>query len=495
MQKSIAIIGAGIAGMCTALSLAKSGAQITVLERDVPPPEGDVNNAFFEWQRRGAAQFRHPHAFLGLMCSLLEEHHPQLLEEFFAAGARRLSFADMVPPKLLDQYEAEPDDDKMWMILCRRATIETVLRRHVESIHNISIQNAMYVTGVQVEQRNDGPHMTALELTDRQQNNHKTYFKADLFVDASGRASKFRQWLHEQNIEIPEQKDDAEIVYYTRHYQLKPGVCEPDRHKNEPAAGDLGYMKYGVFPGENGHFAVIICVPKNEQPLRTAIKDGDQFDDICRQIPGLLPWIGADQSTATTTPFGIGDIQAVWRDFVTDDAPKVLDFFAVGDASVRTNPLYGRGCSTGILHGQVLADVLAKEADPRERALKFAKLTEERIRPIFDASLTEDKNGIKRAEAVRRGQDNNQASSLKKWFGLAFGDALAAAAGERIHVYRGMMRTVNLLEKPGAFLQDPKIKRTIFRYMLRGRKRNARARVQRGPAREEMMQHIANLSS
>ena len=77
--------------------------------------------------------------------------------------------------------------------------------------------------------------------------------------------------------------------------------------------------------------------------------------------------------------------------------------------------------------------------------------------------------------------------SLKKWFGLAFGDALAAAAREQLHVLRGMMRTFHLLEKPGAFLEDRRIRLTILRYMLRGRARNAAKRLQKGPSRKEML--------
>jgi 2-polyprenyl-6-methoxyphenol hydroxylase-like FAD-dependent oxidoreductase len=495
MTQSVAVVGAGIAGMCTALSLAKQGFKVTIFERDIPPPGGDADQAFFEWQRRGAAQFRHPHAFLGLMCSILEEHHPELLQDFFDAGARRMSFEDTVPPHLMDQYKPEPGDEKLWILLCRRATMETVLRRYTERVGNIEIHNATYVTGVQTEHRADGTHVTGLELTDRHNDNQKSHYTADLYIDASGRASKFRRWFEEQGINISEQRNDAEIVYYTRHYKLKPGVQEPSRHENERAAGDLGYMKYGVFPGDGGNFAIIICVPNGETELRTAIKKGENFDAICRNIPGLVPWIAADKAEATTPSFGIGEIHAVWRDFVEDGKPVLLDFFAVGDSSARTNPLYGRGCSVGILHGQILADVLANTQDPTVRALQFAEQTKERIGPIFDASLSEDKNGIKRAEAVMLGQSRDKADSLKKWFGLAFGDALAAAANEKIHVFRGMMRTVNLVEKPGEFLQDGQVKRTIFRYMLRGRKRNAKARVQRGPDRQAMLKQVAALNN
>jgi hypothetical protein len=54
-------------------------------------------------------------------------------------------------------------------------------------------------------------------------------------------------------------------------------------------------------------------------------------------------------------------------------------------------------------------------------------------------------------------------------------------------VLRGMMRTMNLLEKPGAFLQDRRTRLIIFMYMLRGRSRNAAARIVRGPSRQEML--------
>ena len=489
----VAVVGAGIAGMFSALELAQQGIRVTLFERDVPPPQGDAEQAFFAWQRRGAAQFRHPHAFLGLMCSIIEEHRPQLLQAFLHAGARRMNFVDTLPPNLRKDYRPEPGDEKLWILLCRRATLETVLRRYVESFGNIELCNTTYVTGVQTKLRDGQLRVTSLQLTDRARGNAHSEFTADAYIDAAGRASKFRQWLNESGTTITEQRDDAEIVYYTRHYKLNPGIDEPNRHEHEPFAGDLGYLKYGVFPGDGGHFAIIMCVPNGEAQLRAAIKDGDKFDGVCRQIPGLLPWVGPGQSSPTTPPFGIGQIHAVWRDFVSEGAIQAVNYFAVGDAAARTNPLYGRGCSIGILQAHLLAEVLSSDCTPEQRARRYQQLSDERIKPIFDASLREDKNGIKRADAVMRGADRDKASGLKSWLGLAFGDALAAAVQANIHAFRGMMRTVNLVENPGDFLQDPKIKRTVFLYMLRGRKRNARSRVRRGPGRSDMLEFIATL--
>ncbi|MGD8830784.1 MAG: hypothetical protein PVF57_09280, partial [Pseudomonadales bacterium] len=240
-------------------------------------------------------------------------------------------------------------------------------------------------------------------------------------------------------------------------------------------------------PGDAGNFAIIVCLHNTETELREAIKDGDTFDAVCRAIPGLQPWVAEGKATATTHPFGIGDIRAVWRHYVVDGKPLVKNFFAVGDAELRTNPLYGRGCSTSILHAHMLADVLTGVGDPAARAVAFDMRTEEALRPIFDTSLAEDRNGIRRSLASRQGKLLEKPDSFKKWFATAFGDALAAAGRYNLHVLRGMMRTMNLLEKPGAFLQDRRTRLIIFMYMLRGRSRNAAARIVRGPSRQEML--------
>lgn len=85
------------------------------------------------------------------------------------------------------------------------------------------------------------------------------------------------------------------------------------------------------------------------------------------------------------------------------------------------------------------------------------------------------------------GRELDKPKSLKGWFGSAFADALTAAARDDLRVIRGLSRTFNLLENPGEFLNDKKVKRTVFRYMLRGRKKNAAARRQPGLTRDEAL--------
>ncbi|EAW30406.1 hypothetical protein GP2143_09380 [marine gamma proteobacterium HTCC2143] len=487
MTGKIAIVGAGICGLGASLALMRKGYQVTLFERDNPPPAGGGDAAFFDWDRKGAGQFRHPHAFLGLMCNLIQDNYPDLLDDFTSAGALRVEFEQMIPPDLRRKYTPEPGDERLWILMCRRATIETVLRRYVERQQNINIISGKAVTGFVVDDQSDDLKVTGLQLGD-------TTFFADIVIDASGRTTKFPGWFKALGHEIEEEKDDAEIVYFTRHYKLKPGVAEPSADGPERPAGDLGYLKYGLFKCEDGNFSIIICVPAAEIALRKAVNNAEQFDEICLNIPGLQPWVREDVSLATTDSFGFGDIHAVWRHYIQNEKPVALNFFAVGDASVRTNPLYGRGCSIGMQHAHLLADVIASDPSPVQRALTFDARTTEEIRPIFKASLDEDKKAIKQSAAIMAGELVEKSDGFKKWFAVAFGDAMAAAIQNEIHVLRGFLQTFHLLEKPGDFLQDKRIRHTVYRYMLRGRKKNAAARIVNGPNRDEMLTGLENFA-
>ena len=91
-----------------------------------------------------------------------------------------------------------------------------------------------------------------------------------LMLEAEG--SHFKKWIEQAGLPIQSESHDAEIVYYTRHYKLKPGVEEPPRRGKHRSAGDLGYLKYGVFPGEDGHFASLSACQKRMEPFTTPSK-------------------------------------------------------------------------------------------------------------------------------------------------------------------------------------------------------------------------------
>ena len=269
MNQNIIVVGAGICGMCTALALASKGNKVVVYERDVSPPDGDAHEAFVDWNRRGASQFRHPHAFLGLLCNLLRDKYPQLMEEFIDNGARKLSFRDMLSPELLAKYKPVEEDQKLWILMCRRATLETVLRRYVLRTGNIEVYDSSHITGLITEPSDVfGSGSVIVKGLHLNSGGEKSEVHADLVIDASGRGTRFPQWFGAAGVEISHEEHNSEIAYFSRNYRLNPGETEPSRHGKHRAAGDLGYIKYGVFPGDDGHFSLIICVPEDEQLMR-----------------------------------------------------------------------------------------------------------------------------------------------------------------------------------------------------------------------------------
>ncbi len=125
----IIVVGGGIAGLGTALACARDGHQVTVLERDDTPMPPNPDAAF-EWQRTGAPQVRHSHAFLARLRNLLRDRAPDVLDALFEAGASEIAFTENLPETLTDRSYREGDDELV-ALACRRTTFEWVLRRLV----------------------------------------------------------------------------------------------------------------------------------------------------------------------------------------------------------------------------------------------------------------------------------------------------------------------------------------------------------------------------
>ncbi len=104
----------------------------------------------------------------------------------------------------------------------------------------------------------------------------------------------------------------------------------------------------------------------------------------------------------------MGELHNVWRHYVKDGVPQVLNFFAIGDAAVRTNPLYGRGCSSGVVEAHLLRGALDASDDPVERAQRSTSARSTKAidpRPTTPLLVVQlDLNAIRRAEHETQSQ-------------------------------------------------------------------------------------------
>ena len=481
MSEHVLVIGAGIGGLCTALALGPIGREVLILERDPPPPAGDADRAFADWNRRGVGHLRHSHAFLARLRSIIQHQHPELLAELLEAGCRELTFEGGLSELHRRRYKPEPIDAELAILTSRRTTLELVIRRYVERLPNVSIRSETFVSSLVTE---PGPPIRVTGVT-LQSGETLT---ADLVVDAGGRLSAAMEQLIELGAPIQEEAEPAGILYFTRHYRLKPGCTEPPRGA-APATGDLGFLKFGVFPGDNGCFSITLCAPEIELALRTAIVDPEVFDAVCRQMPGLVAWIDPERTEGVGRVHGMGDLVSRWRDVTPEGQAAVLGFFPLGDSLVRTNPLYGRGCSFAAVSAYLLRDALEAGADPAQRLLAYSAAIRRELRPYFTAMRDQDRSAARRArQMLTPGYRPGLRSRMIRSF---LEDGVAIAIRSDPALLRAAMRGFHMLEHPSAWLKRPRNIARVLGYWARGKARNAEAYPPKaGPDREPLMRAV-----
>ncbi|HPU38323.1 MAG TPA: FAD-dependent oxidoreductase [Microthrixaceae bacterium] len=428
----VVIIGAGVGGLGTALCAARSGHQVTIVERDDTPLPADAHGAF-EWDRRGAPQVRHSHAFLARLRNLLRDRHPDVLAALLDAGATEMRFTDMAPEGMV--LTPEPGDDDLVGMACRRTTFEWVLRRIALSEGNVTLLHGTPVVALITAPttRSCGPPVvTGVALADG------SAVEADVVVGAGGRRSDVPGLLAQIGVQIEETDDDTGIIYLSRFFRLVDGAALPPL--SGVIGGDVGYLKYGVFPGDNRTFSITFAVGTHDAELRKLLLDPDTFLSAATALPATAPYVDGRSEPITDVEVMGGlinrrrifsgeladaapsvdgaappastsaDLPAESADPArTDGAPLVLGFHAVGDAHTATNPLYGRGCSLALVQSQMLVDLLdehgAGSIDAhRARAVAFEAGTASEITPWYRASVAQDR--LARAAADSAAADN-----------------------------------------------------------------------------------------
>lgn len=484
MTQKVLVIGAGMAGLWTALALAPGGRELVLLERDPPPPQGGPDDAFETWSRRGVGHLRHSHAFLARLRLLIRDQHPRLLAELLAAGCRDLGFEGGLSDIQKRTYVPLPIDGDLAVLTSRRTTFELVMRRYVERQAGVTIRSGVFVKDLRVTP-GAVPTVTGVVIEDA---DGRHELSADIVIDAGGRTSSAVEQLREAGVAIAEESEDCGILYYTRHYRLNPGASEPERGK-APMTGDLEYLKFGVFPGDNGCFSITLCVPEIEEELRKTIVGPAVFDALCTALPGLAPWVDPATSTAISKVFGMGDLHSRWRDMAPGGKAVVLGFFPVGDSHVRTNPLYGRGCSFAAVSAHLLRDALNLFSDPAARLDAYQRRVEAELRPFYSVMRDADRSAIRRArQALNPGHRPSLKSRIARRF---IEDGVAVAVRSDIDLLRAALRGFHMLEDPQAWLKRPANISKVLGYWARGRKANAAAyRPKGGPERADMLRGL-----
>jgi 2-polyprenyl-6-methoxyphenol hydroxylase-like FAD-dependent oxidoreductase len=486
MPLRVVVIGGGVAGLGAALFLARAGHAVTVLERDATPFPADPVAAFESWERRGAPQVRHSHAFLARLRNLLRDRMPDVLQALLAVGAEELPIANLLRDEI-DDRSPRPGDDDLTLLACRRLTFEWVLHRIALETPGLAFRDGVTARGIELAP--GGARVTGLHVESA---GGAETLAADLFVDASGRRSKLPAWLEAAGLPRPDEEESACGIFYgSRFYRLRPGVVPPERETTIGA--DLGYLKYAIFHGDSRIFSVTLAADPADRPLRALLREGP-FEATTKRLPPMARWVDPDVSEPITGVFGMDGLRNMRRRFVQGGRPLALGLLAIGDAAVHSNPLYGRGCTLAFVHAALLADaVAAHDGDLEALALAFDAATERELVPWYKLSVAQDRDALAWARTLREQgppppPDGRGPVDPRAYLRDLLLRGLVPALRLDATVLRAFLRRFNLLDPPGDLMREPAL---LGRVLAVYQKRHERAEPPLGPDRESLLRHLA----
>lgn len=431
-ERTVVVLGAGPAGLASALALARAGHRVTLLERDPAEVEGSHP---CDWERRGVPHFLQPHMLIPRACKELREGFPDVYADLLVGGAGEIDLRSRL------QGTEAPGDEDLRYLAVRRPVLEGALRAAVLREPGVEVRLATEVDGLVLDAgRVTGVRAGGVEVV------------ADVVVDAMGRRSAMPGWLSDHGwSRALEQSSPCRVAYYSRYYRLRPGKTLPAGPWLLGPRGDLGYLGFVTFPGDNGTFAALLAVPAGV-PVFKVLREAAVFDRALAQVPALAPWVDpetAEPLTGVLTMAGLTN--------TLSPGPRPVGLFTVGDALSHTDPTLAHGIAFGLVHARALAAALGAQ-DLEEAGEAYRVATASALQERYE--LASALSGQRHRGWTEGGVDLAHRNGDYALFSLA---AAGAAAMVDPDVMRVFVRRMGLLDSTRVLDDDIAMQERIER--------------------------------
>ena len=466
----VVVLGAGIVGLSTALMLAMQGHEVTVLERDGDAVPGSPDDAWQAWDRRGIAQFRHPHILLPGGRQILESLLPDVQQALLRSHGTSFDVLAAMPPFIEDRAPRE-GDERFITVTARRPVMEYAFATTAEE--NLDVRRGVAVTelltGAQAAK--GVPHVTGVRTSDGER------LAADLVIDAMGRRSTTPGWLAAVGARPPtEEAEDSGFTYYSRYFHSATGTV--------PAylTGALTpFDSYSLLtlPGDAWTWSVSIYISSRDQALKS-LRQPEKWAALVTACPLHAHFLDGEPITDVLAISGVVDR---YRRYVVDGAPVVTGIITVGDSSCCTNPSLGRGMTMGLMQAAGTVDTVRDHlGDPVALAHAHDQMTQAQVNPWYRATVGFDRARLEQINASIEGRPVPDGVGDEADVQRAFAVAMLYDAD----IFRAMMETVTMLALPEEVLARPGLSDRIVA-TADGRD----AMTFPGPSRDDLLRTLA----
>lgn len=391
----IVVLGGSVAGLVSAMRPAHRGHAVTVVERALRAAVAPSVGAPVA-SRAGAPHAVHGHSLLACGAVELRRTLPDAYAALLAAGVGEIDLVAHMPAAITDRLP-RPGDDELVMPCTRRYTLDRVLVEAAEARPGIDLRFGVAATGLRLLGDRSGPaQVTGVELATGD------VLPADVILDASGRRTPVPGWLAAQGVKLPLEVWDCGLVYFSRHYHIRPGAARPPLNRVFAATANLPSMLVRWFLGDNDT-AMLVEIVLAEDTLLKTVHRADRFETVARAVPAIAPWLGSAEPM--TEVFAFGALQNTLRRTVEDGRRLVLGLHLIGDAACTTNPTGGRGVSYAVATASRAAQLIADQPDdlPMQALLLDAFMMRE-VEPHFRENVAADRARVQQMRADLAGE-------------------------------------------------------------------------------------------
>ena len=475
MQRRAVIIGGSVAGLASAVALARAGWQVDVIERDIAPDTNDGDEAFVTWSRPGVPQFTQAHAFSARSRNLLHARIPEVVDWLLADGIEEWNLFKMMAPRDL-WTDADDEFTGLW---CRRPAFELAVRRIAEREAGVVLHCPAAAAGlIYGETSNDGvPVVEGVRLDDGSE------LRGDVVFDCGGRRTPVTRWLRDDHaIEIPTIEQDCEAVYYTRYYRQTEGSTL-SQLMLFGSGGQSEGLAFIAFPGDHRTFALGLFAEPSDAELRV-LRHNWAFEAVIASIPSFAIWADPANATPINDAHALAGHSNVRRYFVADGRPLVRGVLPVGDSLCTTNPQYGWGASMALTYAFAAVDsVLANVGDNEAALLAYEEAIGSEADGVYAESAAMDRLRIYQWRDEEIPEWDREAMDRQM---LIVGGLMPGATRDPV-LGRALLRRTNLLDRPETTLDDPEVvahARNTVEILSKKAPRNV------GPTRQELLETI-----